>query len=263
MIAVFPDALIVSLVVQAIFFFLAYLRKTDKLTDITYSLTFIILVTTTGSWVRPETVQYCLRLAVYLWALRLGIYLLIRIVKIRSDRRFDRIRNNFWKFGGFWLLQGISVWLIVLPVLVILSKPPLRPGVISVVGGIVWSIGLAIETVADWQKFHFKNRRENQGRWIQTGLWKWSRHPNYFGEMMLWWGLAGAAAPYFTGADWLSLCGPAFLTFLLMRVSGIPPLEKKADDKYGQQTGYQKYRQETSLVIPLPPGLLAKWKKTL
>lgn len=263
MIAIFPDALLVSLGIQAVFFILAYLGKTDKLTDAAYSLTFIVLVTVIGGWTGLSTIQFWLRLAVYLWALRLGVYLFVRIVKIKADRRFDRIRNNLWKFGGFWLLQGVSVWLIALPMLVILVKQPLKPVVVTMIGGLFWSIGLVVETVADWQKFRFKNRPENRERWIENGLWRWSRHPNYFGEIMLWWGLAIAATPYFIGTDWLSLVGPVFLTFLLIRVSGIPPLERKADKKYGDQPAYQNYRRKTSRLVPLPPGLLAKRKKTL
>ena len=121
-------------------------------------------------------------------------------------------------------------------------------------GIVIWGLGLLIESVADQQKFKFKSKAKNKKKWIQTGLWRYSRHPNYFGEITLWWGLFLVALPYLKGWAFLGIVGPMFITFILLFVSGIPPLEKRYQKKYGKNKKYQKYVRDTSLLLPLPPG---------
>ena len=110
-----------------------------------------------------------------------------------------------------------------------------------------------IESVADAQKSAFKARDENRGRFISSGLWRYSRHPNYFGEMLVWWGLFVYSVPFLDGAAFAVVIGPLFVTLLLLFVSGIPLLERSADEKYGDDPAYREYKRATSILVPLPP----------
>jgi steroid 5-alpha reductase family enzyme len=123
-------------------------------------------------------------------------------------------------------------------------------GLFALVGLLVWIFGFAIEVVADAQKSRFRARPENKGKFINTGLWAWSRHPNYFGEIVLWIGVAIIALPILRGWQWITLISPVFVTLLLTRVSGVPILEKRADEKWGGQDDYEAYKQSTPVLIP-------------
>lgn len=251
--------LIMSLSLQAAFFVFAAGFKTDKVTDLSYSLGFavltVLLVLAEGAF---APVQLAAAAFVVLWAVRLGFYLLTRILRIGKDARFDDKRGDFIKFLTFWVLQALAVWIIMLPTTVLLSlgTPPAVGGLgtaVSVLGAILWAAGLAVEALADAQKFRFRNDAVNAGRWIETGLWKYSRHPNYFGETLLWWGLFLFILPYLTGLLWLTVLGPIFITVLLLFVSGIPLLEQSAERKHGAVGAYRAYVRRTSIFFPLPP----------
>jgi len=216
----------------------AFIFKTDKLTDMSYSLTFIFLATYLFISKPSSLGMTLLFLMVLIWALRLGIFLFIRIHKQKKDDRFDSMRNSFFKFLRFWLLQGFAAWIIILPLILFQEK-------FYVIGLIIWLIGLIIESVADYQKYSFKNKATNKNKYINTGLWAYSRHPNYFGEMLCWIGLF-----VFSGTWLLGILSPLFIIILLLFVSGIPLLEKKADEKWGHLDSYKKYKKETSLLIP-------------
>ena len=247
--------LIISFLIQTVFFAFAASFKTDKVTDLSYGLTFIIIAS--YLFFKNLTLSF-IQLAVYwaviIWGVRLVAYLYNRILKIKKDRRFDGIRENFLKFARFWLFQGIAVWIIMIPSILVLSSQEAKPfGFLAWAGLAIWLIGLLTETIADYQKFVFKNQPKNKNKWIQTGLWRYSRHPNYFGEMLVWWGIFSLALPYLAGWKLLSMVGPLFITFILLFVSGIPPLEKRSDQKYGKNKKYREYKKKTSLLIPLPP----------
>jgi steroid 5-alpha reductase family enzyme len=247
--------LALSFAIQAFFFVFAAALKTDKLTDISYSLSFallsVFLVVANRSYSLVQLLAACMVVA---WAARLGAYLLIRIIKIGKDARFDDKRENFVKFLQFWVLQAVVVWLVLLPSTVLLSLPAARgPGLLTALGAAAWVIGFAVEAASDAQKYAFRNDPGNSGRWIQTGLWRYSRHPNYFGEALLWWGLFIVALPELSGALALTAIGPAALTLLLLFVSGVPLLEKSADAKHGGDPAYEEYKRRTSLFVPLPP----------
>lgn len=248
------QALLISFLVQIGFFLFAAAFKTDKVTDLSYGLSFIILAWW-GWWQGGLAfLKLPVVLMVTFWGLRLAGYLLIRIVKIKRDKRFDGIREKFWKFASFWFFQAISVWVIMLPATVFLSQTESkRPGMFPLIGFLIWALGLGIETVADAQKFAFKNKPENKDRWIETGVWAWSRHPNYFGEMLVWWGLWLAVIVSLRAGYLWTIIGPIYITFLLLFVSGVPTLEKKYDERYRKNTDYQAYKKRTSLIIPLPP----------
>jgi steroid 5-alpha reductase family enzyme len=123
---------------------------------------------------------------------------------------------------------------------------------LAVVGFLIWVFGFAIEVTADTQKSRFRADPKNKGRFIQTGLWAWSRHPNYFGEIVLWIGVAIIALPVLRGWQWVTLISPVFVALLITRISGVPMLEKRADERWGGQEEYEAYRERTPVLIPRP-----------
>lgn len=243
---------------QATFFSLATIFKTDKFTDITYSINFVLLAL--GLWYIADggtAVDRGLLLVaiVIVWGLRLGAYLLTRIIRIKKDDRFDGMREGFVSFLKFWIFQALVVWVAMLPVTLAVSvSESLQPalGWLDYLGLAMWLIGFMIETIADHQKFVFKNDSANAGQWIQSGFWKYSRHPNYFGETLVWWGVYLLAIPTLlatgSAAYWLlplGALGPLCITLILLFVSGIPLLEEKADERYGDRADYQEYKRKT------------------
>jgi steroid 5-alpha reductase family enzyme len=249
------SALVISVAIQAVFFAFAAWFKTDRVTDFSYSLSFVLLtlvvlvVEEAFSWPQILVASF-----IVAWAVRLGSYLFVRIIKIGKDDRFDDKREDFVKFLGFWILQAVAVWVIMLPSVVFLSldkQPPFNW--VSVIGIVLWVAGLAIEIVSDQQKYAFKNNPDTRGRFITTGLWKYSRHPNYFGEFLLWWGLFLIVVPAWSGVLYITVLGPVSITVLLLFVTGIPLLEKSADSKYGDNDEYREYKRRTSLFVLRPP----------
>jgi steroid 5-alpha reductase family enzyme len=245
---------VVALIVNGAFFAFAATRKTDVVTDLSYSLTFALLALVLPFTGAGEPSQLVASLLVLLWAVRLGAYLFRRILRTKVDHRFDEMRDEPLRFARFWLLQAVAVAVIMLPVSYLLdqSDPP-GLGAWAIAGAIVWLAGLLIEAVADAQKSAFRGRDENRGRFIESGLWRYSRHPNYFGEMLVWWGIFVYAVPFLDGAAFAVVAGPAFITMLLLFVSGIPLLERSADEKYGDDPAYREYKRRTSILVPLPP----------
>jgi steroid 5-alpha reductase family enzyme len=244
------ESFLLTIVIQAVFFLYAALHKTDKLTDLSYGLTFIIVSGIILLFSGFSAVKAILFLMVFLWAARLAAYLFIRILKTQKDDRFDGIREDPLKFAQFWTLQGIAIWIILLPATILFSKS-VGFSVLSLFGLITWLKGFVIESVADMQKSAFK-AAGNKGI-ITTGLWKYSRHPNYFGEILVWSGIFLYALPYLQGLELLSIASPIFITILLVFVSGIPPLQKKQEEKYGKDKGFQEYKRKTSVLIPWFP----------
>jgi steroid 5-alpha reductase family enzyme len=251
MIQIMLISLLISLIIQIGFFSYAAAKKTDKVTDLSYGLTFILIALFFLVSSSFQLIQVVLFFMVLAWGLRLVSYLLTRILKIKADSRFDEIREDFFKFAGFWLIQAVTVWVIMLPsVLILQSTKSLQPTTLTLVGFGVWLTGLTIETFADKQKFEFKNKKENKGKWIQSGLWKYSRHPNYFGEMLCWWGIYIFALPFLSGWEYITIVSPLFISFMLLFFSGIPPLEKRYNERYKDNKEYQKYKNDTPLIIP-------------
>ncbi|MQY76844.1 MAG: DUF1295 domain-containing protein [Spirochaeta sp.] len=246
------STLLISFTIQMFFFIFAISFKTDKVTDFSYSLSFILitlLLTLLNKAYTPGHIL--LTIFIIIWGLRLGSYLFLRILKIGKDDRFDDKRNNVLSFLGFWILQAATVWIVLIPAAVYFSldkEPGFTP--LYCIGVSLWVIGFIIEVVSDAQKYSFKNNRENRGKWTQSGLWKISRHPNYFGETILWWGLFILIISHLSTSFWWTIIGPVFITFLLLFVSGVPLLEESAERKYGKNPEYQTYKSKTSLFIP-------------
>jgi steroid 5-alpha reductase family enzyme len=245
---------VVALAVNAVFFAFAATRRTDVVTDLSYSLSFAVLAIVLPFLGGHEPIQLAASLLVLVWAARLGVYLFRRILRIKVDHRFDGMRDDPLRFARFWLLQAISVAVIMLPVSYLLGRDTAPGfGLWALAGATIWAVGLVIESVADAQKAAFKERDENRGRFISSGLWRYSRHPNYFGEMLVWWGLFVYSVPFLDGAAFAVVIGPLFITVLLLFVSGIPLLERSADEKYGDDPAYREYKRATSILVPLPP----------
>ena len=240
----------VCLGVQAVFFAFAATLKTDKVTDLSYSLTFVILAamlwTRSGETGNPAALA--LAAMVIVWGVRLASYLFRRILHMQRDARFDGIREHFWPFFKFWFFQGLAVWMIMLPV-TLWFRAPGAWSLFSAAGLIVWAAGLIIETVADAQKFAHKRTRG--AKWTSTGLWSVSRHPNYFGELLCWWGVFLFVAGDLSGfTRWLGLIGPLSITGVILFLTGVPQLEASAERKWGSDPAYQRYKATTGLLIP-------------
>jgi len=240
--------------VNAAFFAVAASRRTDVVTDLSYSLSFAVLAIVLPFVGAGEPLQLAAAVMVLVWAVRLGVYLFRRILLIKVDHRFDEMRDRPLRFARFWFLQAISVAVIMLPVSYLLGRDS-APGVgfWAIAGSAIWLVGLVIEAVADAQKSAFKRRSEGRRAFITSGLWRYSRHPNYFGEILVWWGLFVFAVPFLSGAAFAVVIGPVFVTVLLLFVSGIPLLERSAEAKYGDDPAYREYTRRTSILVPLPP----------
>lgn len=234
-------------------FVIAYAKKSDKLTDFSYGLTFFLIALFAFLAGNRGTASKLIFFMVAAWSARIGIFLLYRVVKNKKDKRFDGIRESFLKFFRFWFLQGLTAWIVLLPAMFVLIDSPGAMSGIAWLGLAIAAIGLVIETVADFQKFGFNNEPKNKGRFISTGLWKYSRHPNYFGEMSVWTGLYLAAFPFMTTTQRLyGLASPLWIYIVLLFLTGIPKLEKYADEKWGKEAAYQQYKRRTSVLLLLP-----------
>jgi steroid 5-alpha reductase family enzyme len=245
-------AFVISLVVNSIFFAIAALRKTDTVTDLSYGLTFALtaaaLLALKGSW---DPVRIGAGFFVVVWAIRLAAYLFGRILEMKVDHRFDGIRENPRRFAIFWSLQAASTTIIMLPAIAAIVLPPPRISALHGAGCAVWLAGLLVESIADAQKRAWK--RSGRIGFTRSGLWSWSRHPNYFGEMLVWWGIWIFSLPSLDGMWQLAVLGPVYISLLLLFGTGVPPLEKSAEARYGNEPDYQEYKRRTSLIVPLPP----------
>jgi steroid 5-alpha reductase family enzyme len=247
-------ALCVGLVflIQWLAFIPAYLRQTEKFFDLTGSLTYISVITI-GLLLSTAIDGRAVLLwaLVVIWAIRLGTFLFRRIRKAGKDDRFDELKPSFIRFLNVWTIQALWVTFTMAAALVAITTTTRRGlDVFTVIGFLVWVFGFAFEVIADSQKDRFAADPDNKGKFIQTGLWSHSRHPNYFGEITLWVGVAVIALPVLQGWQWVALISPLFVALLLTRVSGVPLLEAKADKKWGGQEDYEAYKKKTPVVIP-------------
>ncbi len=242
--------------IQAVAFIPAYRNQTEKYYDLTGSLTYLS-VTGLALWLAPapDARAYLLAALVGVWALRLGTFLFSRIQAAGEDRRFREIKPSFWRFLLTWLLQGLWVSFSLAAALAAITSATRLPLEGFAWAGLgLWLLGFGIEVAADQQKRAFNANPANKGQFIRSGLWAWSRHPNYFGEIVLWLGVAVIAWPVLQGWQYLTLVSPLFVYVLLTRISGIPLLEKRADEKWGGQPDYEAYKAGTPSLMLRPPA---------
>lgn len=244
-----------AVVIQWVAFVPAYLMRTERFYDLTGSLTYLtVTAVAIGLGPSADTRSGLLAVLVAAWAARLGVFLFGRIQASGADRRFDEIKTSLIRFFAAWTIQGVWVCFTMGAALAAMVSPRSVPlGTSAWVGLALWIAGFGIEVVADRQKSRFRAHPGNQGQFIDSGLWAWSRHPNYFGEIVLWTGIAVIAAPVLQGWQYVTLVSPVFVTFLLTRVSGIPLLEARADAKWGGDPRYERYKASTPVLVPRPP----------
>lgn len=248
------DVLLTNSLVVFVFMTGAWLiaRKRKRLdtVDIAWGLTFIVIAW--ASVIQNQTfASQLIANIVTLWGIRLAWHIYSRSKNKPNDKRYDELsskwKGNFWlrAYVSIFLLQGLLALVVSLPATV--SSNDLLPGWgwLSLVGVALWSFGFVIEVTADYELGQFLKRKDHP-KIMQEGLWKYSRHPNYFGELVQWWAIAIIALQVSYG--WIGLIGPLTLSTLIIFVSGIPPIERaKAKDK-----DYQEYKKHTSALIPLP-----------
>ena len=188
---------------------------------------------------------------VSVWTLRLGIFLYKRIVKAGEDIRFRDIKKSLPKFLMTWTLSALWVFLTTVNAITLIALNPLEPiGIFFIMGALLWLLGFGFEVIADRQKKYYSEQPKNEGRFITQGLWSLSRHPNYFGEIILWAGIAIISLPFLSGWQYVTLVSPVFVFLLLTRISGLPFLEDKAEKKWGEDKDYIEYKKRTPILVP-------------
>lgn len=248
-----------GLAVQWVVFVPSFLRQTEHYYDLTGALTYASVILLAAGFSSPDARGWVITTLVLIWCGRLGSFLFLRVKRSGKDERFDAIKPYWGSFFMAWTLQGLWVFMTLLAALIAVTSPASADwDVWATLGLVVWVSGFAIEAVADRQKSAFKADPANQGRFIQHGLWAWSRHPNYFGEIVLWTGVAVMATPAMSGWQWLGWASPLFVCWLLTKVSGIPMLERRADEKWGGQADYEAYKAATPVLVPRPPRRTAR-----
>ena len=229
--------------------------QTERYYDFTGSATYIGMIVLAAVLSLPSDPRATIvTVLVLIWAIRLGTFLFVRIRQDGRDDRFDEIKVNPLRFLFAWTVQALWVVMTAACALAIVTTQNEQPlGLIGQLGIVMWVVGFLIEVIADSQKRVFKKNPANEGRFIRSGLWAWSQHPNYFGEILLWTGIAVMAIPVLEGWQYVTLLSPVFVTLLLTKLSGIPLLRAKAQERWGEDDEYQSYRANTSTMIPMPP----------
>ena len=232
------------------------IKRTEHYYDLTGGITYISVIVVAVLLSGPLDLRSGIVAGmVMFWSIRLASFLFMRISRAGKDSRFDTMKHKPVSFFLAWTLQGLWVLLTAACALAIITGGNREPlGIVGYAGIAVWTVGILIEIVADRQKSAFRDDPANKGKFISTGLWAWSRHPNYFGEIVLWTGMAIIALPVLEGWQWTTLISPVFVYFLLTRVSGVPLLEESADERWGGQDDYEAYKRNTPVLFMKPPA---------
>jgi len=251
-----PNLLMAALVafgLQWLAFIPAFIYRSERFYDLTGAATYIIITVFMAAQALDSR-ALLLAALVILWAIRLGSFLFLRVRRAGSDSRFDQIKHSFPRFFLTWTLQGLWVIMTSATALAAMASSKAVPlGGFAMIGLLLWLIGFTIEVIADEQKRRFRLIPDNKDRFITRGLWAWSRHPNYFGEIVLWFGIAVIAYPALQGGQYVTLLSPVFVYFLLAKVSGIPLLEASAIKRWGGDTEFERYVATTSPLLLRPP----------
>lgn len=251
----FVFAALVLLVFMSLLFLVALQRRDNSIVDIGYGLAFVLAVGASflffADW-QPR--QWLLLTLIGTWGIRLAIHIFLRKQgENGEDFRYRRWRESWGKsflwrsYLQIFLLQGAVVFLVSLPALLVMHDPGGPLGLCDLLGVLVWALGFGFEAVADGQLLRFKRDPHNRGRILQGGLWRYCRHPNYFGEALLWWGIYLIALG--AGAGLAALVSPLLIGFLLLRVSGVPMLEAKQ----AQDPQFRDYQRRTHAFFPWFP----------
>ena len=247
---------VVSFVVHWIIAVPSVLTGSEKYFDLTGMIATLLVVFTVMFALLNSGQQGSIRstiVAVFvsIWSLRLGTFLYKRIVKSGEDTRFREIKNSLPKFLMVWTLSALWVFLTTVNAITIIALNSQEPlGLFFLIGATLWALGFAFEAVADRQKKSFAELAENKDKFITQGLWSISRHPNYFGEIVLWTGIAIISLPLLSGWQYVVLVSPVFVFLLLTKISGLPFLEDKAEKKWGGVKDYIEYKNKTPVLVP-------------
>jgi len=251
---------VVAMAINWLVFIPSAIAKADTYYDTTGAITY---ATTTlfacyAAWSAGaglDARSIAMAAMVIIWCVRLGTFLFIRIHAMGgTDSRFEKIKVNPARFLVAWTLQGLWVVLTASAAFAAITASETVPlGAFFWAGTAIWLAGITIEAVADWQKSRFKADPANKGRFINVGLWRWSRHPNYFGEITLWTGMFIIAIPVLEGWSWLVAISPVFVFLLLTKVSGVNLQKKQAFERWGDDPEWQAYFANTPMLIPQPP----------
>lgn len=242
----------VGFVLHWLGFIPAYLFQTEHYFDLIGSISYVATVALAFA-LAPSfgTRGLVVATLICVWAVRLGSFLFIRVKKAGQDRRFTQIKTKFFRFLLTWTLGGTWVFITMAAGLAAMTSQSQSPvDGFLVVGATLWVIGFGIEVVADQQKTAFRKDPANAEKFISSGLWSISRHPNYFGEIILWIGIAVIALPVLEGWQWVTLVSPVFVSFLLLKVSGVPMLENNAESRWGNDPEFRQYKAKTPTLIP-------------
>ncbi len=247
---------LISFTIHLIIFIPSAIMKNEKFYDFTGMIAYlsIIIFALQQKYIQIHSIDIyslVLSLLIATWTLRLGIFLFYRVLKVGEDIRFKDVKNNALKFFVWFSISSLWVSLTTMAAMnVVTSKNYNQDLTLLYIGTIIWIIGFLFETISDYQKIKFKNNALNKNKFIDSGLWSISRHPNYFGEIILWIGIYIITLPSTSGLEYLGIISPLFVIVLLNKVSGINLLESSADKKWGSSKEYQKYKKITPRLIP-------------
>ncbi len=241
-----------AVLIQFLIFVPSFLFQTEKFYDLTGSLTYISVTSIAYfSLDNPTTIDTILYLYVIVWAGRLGIFLFRRINKDGKDERFDKAKKKFFWFLQYWM--GQAAWVVFTAgasILAILAPVETELGVLAFIGIFLWWSGFLIEVIADNQKRKFRETSDPKTEFISNGLWARSRHPNYFGEITLWVGMAVLSLSSLSGIEYVTaIVSPIFVYLLLIKAEGVPMLERIAEERYGDLPEYQQYKENTPVFM--------------
>ncbi|MCH2520343.1 MAG: DUF1295 domain-containing protein [Dehalococcoidia bacterium] len=242
--------------IQWILFVPAYIFQTEKFFDLTGGVTYVIAMIFTVALAENMTlVGYILALMIIVWALRLSSFLFLRIRRDGFDKRFTTIKPSMSRFFMTWNLQGLWVLSCSSPALAAIAADSgeLEITPYAVIGALIWGIGFVLEILADGQKKRFRADPANEGKFITSGLWAWSRHPNYLGEILLWTGILIMVIPELIGWQYITALSVPYTIFMLTKVSGIRMLDEHGDAKWGSDKKYIWYQKNTPALILRPP----------
>jgi len=246
----------VGFILHWIIFVPSFLFRTEHYFDLTGSVSYISTIVVAYLFhpnLDARSLVVCALIAI--WAVRLGSFLFLRVKRDGKDRRFDEIKTKFFRYLFTWTLGGAWVFITMAAGLaVITSAKQVALDGFFYAGVALWILGFGIEVIADRQKSKFRSNSENKGNFITTGLWSLSRHPNYFGEIVLWFGIAVVALPTLVGWQYVTLISPIFVTFLLIKVSGVKLLEESGMKRWGDDPAYQQYLASTPSLVPFFGG---------
>ncbi len=239
-------------IIQIIVFIPSFIFKTEHYYDLTGGITFISTIII-SYLVKSQVYQFditSLLLVVFisLWALRLSSFLFFRVKRTGQDVRFIKIKQSFSWFLMTFTIQGLWVFMCLFPAIIVMSSNQNNFNSFTILGSILWVVGFLIEIIADHQKTQFN--KTNKGSFISKGLWSLSRHPNYFGEFILWLGITVISFPYLDGYQFIALISPLFVYLLLNKVSGVNLLENIAEKRWGDDKKYIEYKNRTPIFFP-------------